>query len=78
MKKCIMTSTMLVALALVGGMKPSDPAGDERAVRVLREMSDLARDSGSQLLLYPNVGNWIERIEDAVAWPRKSIVPTSA
>jgi len=63
---------------LVGGMKPSDPAGDERAVRVLRQMSDLARDSGSQLLLYPHVGNWIERIEDAVAWPRKSIVPTSA
>jgi sugar phosphate isomerase/epimerase len=51
---------------LVGGMKPSDPAGDERAVRVLREMSGLARDSGSQLLLYPHVGNWIERIEDAV------------
>ncbi len=51
---------------LVGGMKPSDPAGDARAVRILREMSDLARDSGSQLLLYPHVSNWIERIEDAV------------
>ena len=51
---------------LVGGMKPSDPAGDERAVKILREMSDLARDSGSQLLLYPHVSNWIERIEDAV------------
>ncbi len=51
---------------LVGGMKPSDPAGDERAVAILREMSDLARDSGSELLLYPHVSNWIERIEDAV------------
>ncbi len=51
---------------LVGGGKPSDPAGDERAVKILREMSDLARDSGSQLLLYPHVSNWIERIEDAV------------
>jgi sugar phosphate isomerase/epimerase len=50
---------------LVGGGKPSDPAGDEQAVRILRQMSDLARDSGSQLLLYPHVGNWIERIEDA-------------
>lgn len=51
---------------LVGGMKPSDPSGDDRAVKLLREMSDLARDSGSQLLLYPHVSNWIERIEDAV------------
>ena len=51
---------------LIGGMKPSDPAGDDRAVKILREMSDLARDSGSQLLLYPHVGNWLERIEDAV------------
>jgi sugar phosphate isomerase/epimerase len=51
---------------LVGGMKPSDPAGDPRAVKILQEMSDLARDSGSQLLLYPHVGDWIERIEDAV------------
>jgi sugar phosphate isomerase/epimerase len=51
---------------LLGGMKPSDPAGDDRAVAILRAMSDLARDSGSQLLLYPHQGNWIERIEDAV------------
>ena len=35
-------------------------------MKILREMSDLARDSGSQLLLYPHVSNWIERIEDAV------------
>ena len=40
---------------LVNGMKPSDPSVDPRAVKILREMSDLARDSGSQLLLYPHV-----------------------
>jgi sugar phosphate isomerase/epimerase len=51
---------------LVSGGKPSDPASDPRAVEVLREMSDLARDSGAQLLLYPHVTNTIERIEDAV------------
>ncbi|MGC8639751.1 MAG: sugar phosphate isomerase/epimerase family protein [Isosphaeraceae bacterium] len=51
---------------LVGGGKPSDPALDDRAVAVLREMSDLARDSGAQLLLYPHVSNWIERIEDSI------------
>ncbi|HLX62727.1 MAG TPA: sugar phosphate isomerase/epimerase family protein [Planctomycetota bacterium] len=51
---------------IVSGMKASDPAGDARAVEIFHEMSDLAKESGSQLLLYPHAGNWIERIEDAV------------
>lgn len=51
---------------LVGGRKPSDPSGDPRAVKILRKMSDEARESGADLLLYPHVSNWIERIEDAV------------
>jgi sugar phosphate isomerase/epimerase len=51
---------------LLNGAKPSDPSVDARAVQILREMSDLARDSGSQLLLYPHVGSWVERIEDSV------------
>jgi sugar phosphate isomerase/epimerase len=51
---------------LVNGMKPSDPSVDPHAVEILREMSDLARDSGSQLLLYPHLGSWIERIEDSI------------
>lgn len=52
---------------LVGGYKPGDPAGEARAVEVLRHMSDLAKASGAQLLLYPHVNNWIERIEFACA-----------
>jgi sugar phosphate isomerase/epimerase len=51
---------------LVNGLTPSDPSGDARAVEILREMSDLARDSGAQLLLYPHLSSWVERIEDAV------------
>lgn len=51
---------------LLNGMKPSDPAVDPHAVALLREMSDLARASGAQLLLYPHLGSWVERIEDAV------------
>ena len=50
---------------LVGGLEPGDPAGEARAVEILRHMSDLARDAGAQLLLYPHVNNWIERIEFA-------------
>lgn len=53
-------------LLSLGGAKPSDESLDARAVALLREMSDLAKDSGSQLLLYPHVKNWIERPEDAI------------
>ncbi|MGA2497612.1 MAG: TIM barrel protein, partial [Tepidisphaeraceae bacterium] len=51
---------------LMNGMKPSDQSGDAHAVEVLREMSDLAKDSGAQLLLYPHQGSWVERIEDSI------------
>jgi sugar phosphate isomerase/epimerase len=51
---------------LVNGRKPSDPAYDDQAVDLLRTMSDQARDSGAQLLLYPHLSSWVERIEDAV------------
>lgn len=51
---------------LVNGMKPSDPAGDERAVRIVQEIADLDPETDAEFLLYPHVSNWIERIEDAV------------
>lgn len=56
---------------LISGAKPSDATADPRGVDVLREMSDLALDSGSQLLLYPHVSNWVERIEDSVRVAKK-------
>jgi sugar phosphate isomerase/epimerase len=51
---------------LLNGLTPSDPSGDAHAVEILRKMSDLAKDSGAQLLLYPHQSSWVERIEDAV------------
>jgi sugar phosphate isomerase/epimerase len=51
---------------LVNGMKSSDSSVDSHAVKILREMSDLAKDAGAQLLLYPHQGSWIERIEDSL------------
>jgi sugar phosphate isomerase/epimerase len=51
---------------LLNGMKPSDPTVDPHAVEILRGMSDLAKDSGAQLLLYPHQGSWVERIEDSI------------
>ena len=51
---------------LLNGAKSSDPSIDPQAVEILREMSDQAKDSGAQLLLYPHQGSWVERIEDAM------------
>lgn len=51
---------------LMNGGKPSDASGDAHAVEVLRQMSDLAKESGAQWLLYPHQGSWVERIEDSI------------
>ena len=51
---------------LMNGLKPSDPAGDARAVEIIREMASVASDSGAQILLYPHSYMWMERIQDAV------------
>jgi len=51
---------------LVSGGKPSDEAGDARAVELLGEIADLARPFGVKLALYPHVGNWLETVSDAV------------
>jgi sugar phosphate isomerase/epimerase len=53
-------------LPLISGMAPSDPAGDPRAVEILREAAELAARHGVEILLYPHTNDWLERIEDAV------------
>jgi len=53
-------------LLLMNGLKPSDPAGDARAVEIVREMAEIARPSGAEILLYPHSFMWLERIEDCV------------
>lgn len=62
-------------LLLMNGMKPSDPAGDEKAVALVREIADLARDSDLQVLLYPHTDFWLERFEDAMRVEKKVARP---
>lgn len=50
---------------IVNGMKPSDPSVDPAAVEIIRRLADLAHGTDAQLLLYPHLGSWVERIEDA-------------
>ena len=61
--------TMLAVL--IGGGRPSDPARDDRAVELLRELADLAQPYGVRLALYPHCGEWIERVQDAVRVVKK-------
>jgi sugar phosphate isomerase/epimerase len=51
--------------------KPSAPAGDERAVEILREVADMAAEADVRVALYPHTGFWLERVEDAVRVAKK-------
>lgn len=56
--------TMLALL--VSGGKPGDQSGDERAVVLLREIAGLAQPFGVKVVLYPHVGDWLEKVDDAI------------
>ena len=60
------------ALALLmTGAKRSDPAGDARAVEIIRQIAEMARPAGVNVVLYPHTGDWLERVEDAVRVAKK-------
>lgn len=46
--------------------KHSDPAGDARAVEILRGVADMAHEYGVKIALYPHFGWWLESVEDAI------------
>lgn len=58
-------------LLIMNGAKASDATQDDRAVAIVREMSDLATESGAQVLVYPHTKDWVETIEDAVRVAKK-------
>jgi len=60
------------ALALlVGGMKPSDTAGDPRAVELVRQIADQAAGASLDVILYPHTGDWLQNVSDAVRVAKK-------
>jgi len=61
--------TMLAVL--MSGGRPSDNAGDPRAVELLREIADIAQPCGVRLALYPHARDWLERVEDAIRVVKK-------
>jgi sugar phosphate isomerase/epimerase len=51
--------------------KPSDPAGDDEALPMLRRLADLAAPAGVRVAVYPHTAAWVERVEDAIRLARK-------
>jgi sugar phosphate isomerase/epimerase len=46
--------------------KCSDPAGDAKAVEMLKRASDMAADTGPVISVYPHRGSWTERVDDGI------------
>lgn len=46
--------------------RPSDPAGDEMAVKAVQQIADEAAAVGSSVSIYPHYGHLVQRVADAV------------
>lgn len=54
-----------------GPLPKSSVGGDAIALTGLRELSDYAHPRGVRIALYPHVGAWLERVEDALRLAEK-------
>ena len=73
LKKCLEQlkgRDTLISLYVTGG-KPSADTSDDRAVAILREMADMAEPFGVRIALYPHVGCYVARVEDAIRLVKK-------
>ena len=52
--------------------KPSDPAGDARAVDMLKRVSDLCADTGPVVSIYPHAWFWTEKVSDGTRLAKKT------
>ena len=51
--------------------KPSDEAGDPRAVEILRKVADTAQQYDTRVALYPHFGSWLQSVGDAIRLAKK-------
>ncbi len=57
------------------GFPPGDPRGEEPAVKILRQLGDLAAASGLRISVYNHVGNWAESVPHALKIVKKADHP---
>jgi sugar phosphate isomerase/epimerase len=60
----------LIWLFVTGGT-PSSSDADDRAVAIIREVAGMAERAGLRVALYPHVGMYVARVEDAVRLVKK-------
>jgi sugar phosphate isomerase/epimerase len=58
--------TFIWLYVLSGKFKPSSTDGDSQAVALVREIAEMAEQSGLRVALYPHAGFYVQRVEDAV------------
>ena len=51
---------------IMSGLPASDTSADARAVEIIRSIADKAAENDVRVALYPHVGDWIARTEDAL------------
>jgi len=51
---------------LLRGFPPGDPRGEEPAVKILRQLGDLAAESGLRISIYHHTGDWTESLIHAL------------
>jgi sugar phosphate isomerase/epimerase len=59
-----------LALLITGG-KPSDSKLDDKAVAVIKRITDMAKPHDVNVVLYPHTGDWLETSGDAVRIAKK-------
>lgn len=52
--------------------KPSDPAGDDLALRRFVEIARPAKENAVPVILYPHANFWVERVDDAIRFAEKT------
>jgi sugar phosphate isomerase/epimerase len=67
---CLAGRGVQLALLITGG-KPSDPARDGRAAKIVGEIADIARPHKVGIALYPHANHWLEKVQDAQRLARK-------
>ncbi|MDR1491104.1 MAG: sugar phosphate isomerase/epimerase [Planctomycetaceae bacterium] len=67
---CLKGQGSQLALLIYGG-KPSDTLRDEKTVEIITQINRIAEQSEVQVVLYPHVGAWLEKVSDAVRIAKK-------
>jgi len=57
------------------GAKASTATSDDRAVAIVREVADLAREANLRVAIYPHAGFYVARVEDALRVVQKAERP---